>query len=275
LKPNARTVLVMTRWHNDDLAGRLLEQGTWTILRLPALAEAGDPMGRAPGEALWPEWEDRDALLAKQIQIGESGFAALFQQSPHIGHGRVFHVEDFKLIDEAPAGITVRAWDLAGTADPRGDPDWTAGVKLVRDEANGFAVLDVRRTRADSVAVAALIKEVAHQDGASVAIGLPRDPGQAGVYQAAMLTRMLAGFRVVSSTESKSKMERAWPAASQVNNGHVGLLRAAWNAPFLDELNLFPVGRKDDQVDALSRAFSMLTSDVKPAHYASLPFLGR
>jgi predicted phage terminase large subunit-like protein len=275
LKPHARTVLVMTRWHSDDLAGRLLEQGSWTILRLPALAEPGDPMGRAPGEALWPAWEDRGALLAKQIAIGEAGFAALFQQAPYLQQGRIFDVTKIKLIDEVPVGRTVRAWDLAGMADTGGDPDWTAGVKLVRDAVDGYAVLDVTRIRADSAGVSALIKDVADQDGASVAIGLPRDPGQAGFYQVMLLTRMLAGFRVVSSPETATKMARAAPVASQVAVGNVGLRRAAWNAAFLDELSLFPGGRKDDQVDALSRAFAMLTSDVRPAHYTSLPFLAR
>jgi predicted phage terminase large subunit-like protein len=275
LKPNAKTVLVMTRWHHDDLAGRLLDQGTWTILRLPALAEAGDPMGREPGEALWPAWEDRDALLAKQTEIGERGFAALFQQSPHLRQGRIFDVAKFKLIDDAPAGKTVRAWDLAAMADTSGDPDWTAGVKLVRDEADGYAVLDVTRVRADSVSVAALIKDVARQDGASVVIGLPRDPGQAGMYQVAFLTRMLAGFHVVSSPETKTKALRAASVATQLGGGNFGLRRAAWNAAFLDELSVFPDGRKDDQVDALSRAFDMLAAEKRPAHYRSLPFFER
>jgi hypothetical protein len=77
LKPKAAIVLVMTRWHCDDLAGRLLEQPGWTVLRLPALAEEGDPLGREPGAALWPGWEDRAALLAKRDALGEPSFAAM------------------------------------------------------------------------------------------------------------------------------------------------------------------------------------------------------
>lgn len=74
----------------------------------------------------------------------------------------------------------VRAWDLAATAGGTGDPDWTAGVKLLRCKDGGFVVLDVRRVRVPSAEVAALIMATAQQDGREVAVGLPQDPGQAG-----------------------------------------------------------------------------------------------
>ena len=73
LKPRGRVVLIMTRWHMDDLAGRLLAQhpAEWRVLRLPALAEENDPLERPPGAALWPEWEDEAALQRKRETIGE------------------------------------------------------------------------------------------------------------------------------------------------------------------------------------------------------------
>jgi hypothetical protein len=63
LKPGGRIVLIQTRWHEDDLAGRLLEDmaaggDKWDVISLPALAESNDPLGRRPGEPLWPEWEN-------------------------------------------------------------------------------------------------------------------------------------------------------------------------------------------------------------------------
>jgi phage terminase large subunit-like protein len=87
--------------------------------------------------------------------------------------------------------------------------------------------------------------------------------GQAGKQQVLYLTRKLAGYRVDSSPESGDKATRAAPAASQVNVGNFAVLRAPWNTRFLDELASFPSGAKDDQVDALSRAFSMVGS-VQP-----------
>ena len=114
-------------------------------------------------------------------------------------------------------------------------------------------------------AVVAAIRRAADQDGPSVAIGLPQDPGQAGRSQVGYLTARLAGWRVVSSPETGAKAVRAMPVASQANAGNVSVLRAGWNRIFLDELSAFPGGRCDDQVDALSRAFAMLVPAAGPA----------
>ena len=275
LKPQGRLLLAMTRWHRDDIAGRLAEQDGWRVLRLPALAEAQDPLGRDPGAALWPDWESREALLERQRMIGESGFAALYQQAPLASAGRVFDIAKFGVFDTVPAGRTVRAWDLAAGADVSRNPDWTAGVKMLRDANDRYWIDDVRRVRAAPADVALFILNTAQQDGTSVTIGLPRDPGQAGAYQITSLTSMLAGFRVQSSPEKDSKVERAQRVAGQAGGENVALRRANWNAAFLDELAAFPEGAKDDQVDALSRAFGMLTSDESLARFDSIAFLGR
>ena len=89
LKPRGRIILVMTRWHCDDIAGRLIERGEWTVLRLPALADKDDLLTREPGAALWPEWESREALQAKRSLIGERHFNALYQQAPLRDGGQV------------------------------------------------------------------------------------------------------------------------------------------------------------------------------------------
>lgn len=88
LKPDAAVVLIMTRWHEEDLGGRLLQEmenggDQWRVLKLPALANANDdPLGRAVDEPLWPEWEDADAIARKRATLGERDFGALFQQDP-------------------------------------------------------------------------------------------------------------------------------------------------------------------------------------------------
>ena len=80
LKPDARIVLVMTRWHEQDLGGQLIARGNedWTTLRLPAIAESDDVIGRPPGAPLWPEWESIDALSEKQRVVGARVWSALF-----------------------------------------------------------------------------------------------------------------------------------------------------------------------------------------------------
>ena len=240
LKPSARLLLVMTRWHRDDLAGRLLAHQAagvekWRVLKLPALAEADDPMGRAPGAALWPEWEDAAALAAKREAVGEQRWAALFQQEPVLGGGALFVPARLGVVERAPVVVrAVRGWDLASTGATGRDADWTVGVKLGRTEGGGFVVLDVVRLRGDPAEVEAAIKAMAAADGPGVAIGLPQDPGQAGKSQILYLSRQLAGFSVVASPESGSKRVRAAPVASQVNAGNVALLSGGWNGTFIN-----------------------------------------
>ena len=281
LKPRGRIVLIMTRWHEDDVAGRLLAQNAfeWNLIRLPALAEENDPLQRQPGGALWPDWEDESALLRRRDTIGERAWSALYQQSPRPIVGSLFKTDCIDIVDTPPRRsdeVTVRAWDLASSAATGGnDPDWTAGVKLMRDKPGHFTVLDVVRFRGSPHEMESAIAEAARIDGPSVRIGLPQDPGQAGKHQASYLTGSLAGHRVETSRETGAKTTRAAPVASQVEAHNFSIVRAGWNHAFLEELHDFPFGRKDDQVDALSRAFTMLIEAGAPARRLSLPFLTR
>lgn len=89
LMPGGAIVLVQTRWHEDDLAGRLLEQegGQWEVLELPALD--------ADGKALWPEWYDEAALERIRATIGPREWSALYQQKPQPDEGTFFRREWF------------------------------------------------------------------------------------------------------------------------------------------------------------------------------------
>ena len=280
LRPGGRVVLIMTRWHEDDLGGRLLAQneGEWRIVRFPALAEDSDPLGRAIGDPLWPEWEDSGALARKREMVGDRVWSALFQQSPRPTGGGLFRVKDITILEEMPAntGRTVRAWDLAATAQFGGnDPDWTVGLKLQRDEFGRFAVLDVVRLRGSPGLVDEAIVRTAALDGRNVTIGLPEDPGAGGKFMVSSITARLAGYRVTSSRESGSKISRAGPVAAQAEAGNLGILHASWNRGFIEELGGFPYAKKDDQVDALSRAFAMLVDVTTPARRLAVPLLAR
>ncbi len=278
LKPGGRIVLVMTRWHEDDLGGRLLDSGDqWETLRLPALAEANDEMHRAPGAALWPEWENAAALARKRDVVGSRVWQAQYQQAPTSAEGTLFPIARVGICDVVPPGArVVRAWDLAATeASAGGDPDWTVGLKLAALDGGALVVVDVIRFRGGPHEVAECILNTAAQDGRAVAIGLPQDPGQAGKQQVAWLSRQLAGYAVVASPETGSKLLRAMPVAAQVEAGRMALLRAGWNQKLLDEMRDFPHGRKDDQVDALSRAHGMLAQSGRPARRMNVPLLAR
>ena len=257
-----------TRWHEDDLAGRLLQEmdanaDQWKVISLPAIAESeNDALGRAIGDPLWPEWEDLEALERKKRAVGEREWSALYQQRPAPLEGSLFKVTNIGTMETAPAaGRVARAWDLAATAQTgTRDPDWTVGVKLARLSDGRLCVLDVVRLRGGPDEVERAIVNTAAQDGHGVTIGIPQDPGQAGKQQVLYLTRKLMGYKIESSPETGDKATRAAPVASQVNVGNLHVAAAPWNRSFIEELAAFPSGSKDDQVDALSRAFSMVGS---------------
>jgi predicted phage terminase large subunit-like protein len=284
LKPSAAIVVIMTRWHMDDLGGRLLERqpGLWRVVSIPAIAGEEDPLGREPGEWLWsddPAYPYGAELQSVHAEFTAAGamrdWAALYQQTPVAAEGALFKVGQIEVIDEAPTGtVWARGWDLAATKQTgTRNPDYTAGVKMGRAPSGRIVVGDVRRRQAGPEDVEALIVTTAADDGRIVRIGLPQDPGQAGKTQVLYLTRKLAGYRVDSSPESGDKATRAAPFASQVNVGNVALLRGDWNHAYRDELASFPNGMKDDQVDASSRAFSMIGQNapmrIDPAALAS------
>ncbi|WP_284944553.1 phage terminase large subunit [Acidisoma cladoniae] len=278
LKPRGRVVMVMTRWHQDDLGGRILDNETgWTVLNLPALATANDPLGRHEGDALWPDWEDAASLHRKKAAMGERAFAALFQQDPRPLAGGLFITERIALCDVPPVDTDcIRAWDLAATLPTPGrDPDWTVGLRLERDRDGRYIVTDLQRLRGTPGEVESAITATARMDGAAVAIALPKDPGQAGNAQVDYLTRRLAGYRVAATPETGAKITRAGPVAAQVEAGNLRLLRGAWNHTFLEELRDFPHGSKDDQVDALSRAFMSLIAKGTATHRVQVSMFSR
>lgn len=271
LKPDAGIILMHTRYHDNDQAGRLLEvEGNqWTVLKLPAVAEdENDPLGRAIGEPLWADdtYGYGAMLLRTRAALEKRGaireWESQYQQNPRPAAGALFKTANIRILDVPPdlAGAQVaRGWDLAATRKVgTRDPDWTVGVKLARLASGLFVVLHVFRDRGGPDEVEGWVSNVCRADGLSVKISFPEDPGQAGKTQMLAFTRLLAGLDVRSSRETGDKATRAAPVISQVNGGNLAVVKADWNRAFLAELAAFPAGSKDDQVDALSRAFSVI-----------------
>lgn len=100
LEPGGAVILVMTRWHEDDLAGRILQEdgANWRVLCLPALADDtdDDPLGREPGEPLWPERYDAEALARRRQEMGSRLYEAEYQQAPTPASGSIFRREWFR-----------------------------------------------------------------------------------------------------------------------------------------------------------------------------------
>lgn len=280
--PDGALILIQTRWNEDDLSGWQLSQEAgdesdeverWHIVCFEAIkgeTTHGFPQSctveadwRQPGEALCPERRPIEKLERIRRRVGEYFWSALFQQRPAPREGSFFKVMKLQYIDlcEVPMPLVqVRAWDLGAT---EGMGDYTAGVKLGRDAQNRFYILDVRRKQWGTDQRNEQVRHTAEGDGVDVRIRGPQDPGAAGKDAALSFVRLLAGFSVKTLAVSGDKVRRADPFSAQLNAGNVYLVRAPWNAEFVDELRHFPHGKHDDQVDAASDAFNELAQSFE------------
>lgn len=264
LEPGGAVVHVQQRWHTDDFGGRLMkmEPERWDTLTLAALAEPGDPLGRVPGEALWPERYPKEELEQRRA-LAPTWFNAQYQQRPIDLEGGFFKgIERIPIISETPTPDQfvrrIRAWDLASTEAQAGaDPDYTAGVLMGRHRDGTFWILDVVRERKGPAGVRDLIRQTAQTDGVGVPIRLEREGGASGKLAAFdIVTRDLAGYSASAIQAKASKQERAEPFAAQVEAGNVRVVKNRNTAALLDEMRGFPTGAHDDMVDGCSLSFS-------------------
>ena len=273
-EPGAAIIIVQTRWHQDDLSGRILanpqeEDEPWEVISIPALAEEDDCLGRECGAALWPERYDLAKLQGIQQTVGSHWWASLYQQRPVPREGGFFKQHWFTIIDAAPAEVEsrVRFWDKAAT---EGGGDWTVGVRMARTAEGLFVVEDVVRGQWSSGAVKQIILQTAATDGAGVQVVMEQEPGSAGKDVIADYLKALAGFSFRGLPATGDKALRADPLASQAEGGNVRLVRGAWNAAFIDELCAFDKGEHDDQVDAASGAFGRLATRNRYAYILTM-----
>lgn len=260
-------MVIQQRVHTSDLAGSCMRRGYHKVV-LPMRFEGnhpdlypGDP--RAEGDLLHPERTNETSLQKLETALGLYGTAGQLQQRPTPRGGGLFKRQWFTIVDAVPAECTgrrVRRWDFAATVEEPGkDPDYTVGVLMSKDAIGRYYIEDVRRFRERSAEVDMAVKAVASQDTKAVPIGIPEDPGSAGKDSARARITMLNGYVVTAYRETGEKGERARPFASQAGIGNVFLVRGAWNETFLEEIETFPMGGHDDQVDAAVGAYIMLT----------------
>jgi predicted phage terminase large subunit-like protein len=183
--------------------------------------------------------------------------------------GVLFKKAWFTVVAEIPAGEHIvarsRYWDRAATSEDEAtkhgrDADYSVGLRIARSRSDIYYVEDVVRFRGRPHEVMARVQLTASIDGKRTAIGIEQDPGSAGVFEADAYVRALAGFNIRKVRPTGDKITRAKPVSAQCEAKRVVLVRGAWNAPFLAELEAFPDGAHDDQVDALSGAFGMVAT---------------
>jgi predicted phage terminase large subunit-like protein len=278
-------VLICTRWHEDDLAGRLLKDqpGDWTVLRLPAIAETqeerdrnnkdmglpeglSDPLGREPGEALAPSRFSQGELELIKKETGPMAFGAEYQAAPRAPEGNRFKKSWFQIIHDIPRNCErVRYWDKAGT---QGGGAYTAGVLIARSSEGAFYVEDVVRGQWSSAEREKIIKQTAELDAQKhgkrkVKIYVEQEPGSGGKESADNTVKNLAGHRINKDRPSGDKDVRLEPLAAQLEISNVWLLAGDWNQAFIDEFVAIPNGKYRDQSDAAGGAFNKLNDGTK------------
>lgn len=261
-EPGGAAIVTHTRWHQADLIGHLtnpdMAVDDFVVIRLPAIAEENDLLGRQPGEALWPERYPLAKLEKRRETLGEYRFAAEYQQKPIARSGQLFDPLLIEIIDEAPeCKAWARFYDLAATAKSRAD--YTAGLKMGITEDEYIILADMFRGQMTPTDVHEGIVQNAQIDGRHVPIRLEAE--KQGIVQLDYLLddERLRGYTIDAMPPVGDKYTRAQPFASRVKNRRVKMVRGTWNRAYLEELATFPSGANDDQVDASSGAYEMLT----------------
>lgn len=262
-------VIVMTRWHEDDIVGRLTdpqnpnydedEARTWKIINLPFFAEDGDPMGRPVGEALWPSRYPKEFGEA-QRRIDPRGFSALYQQRPSPVDGTLFKRDDleagFYSPDERPPPEKLRIFAVSDHAvATKQENDRTCLIPFGVDQDDDiwfFPDVFWQRSAPEETV------------RAMVAIMKARKPVQwwaekghiskaLGPFLRRRMQEESAFTAVIEVTPAGDKVQRASSFIGRVQMRKVHFPRNAWwvsNA--MEELMKFPRGRFDDFVDACS-----------------------
>ena len=279
LEPDGCIILIQTRWHNEDLAGKVLAESSdnddpderWHCIDMPALCvdPKSDLLGRKMGEALWPARFNERRLMSVRERIGQRWFGALYQQQPVFAEGNMFSRSWFDVATDYPRDATmIRYWDLAATKKKQSgnNPDWTAGA-LVAHKGGRFWIVDVQTIQESPRHVENLISQTAALDGAGVRIAIEQEGGSSGVNLIDHYRReVLVGFAVTGVRTSHSKEVRAQPFSSASEAGNVTLIDGAWlhkkcdGCSYFDELEQFPFGSHDDRVDATFGAHEQLTA---------------
>lgn len=173
-------------------------------------------------------------------------------------------------LPEAPAEQTFdricRFWDMAATEKKQGtDPDWTVGAK-VGGRDGYWTILDIRRVQASALSIERLIAQTATLDGDNVVIRMEEEGGASGKSLVSHYARnILPGQDFRGRKPSGDKIARAMPLAAAAEAGNVALVKASWNKDLLDELERFPNGDHDDQVDAIAGAIAELKRSTSSA----------
>jgi predicted phage terminase large subunit-like protein len=269
LRPNARVVLIMTRWSETDLGGRLLDDiraggRPWHVLRLPMEAEQDDPLGRSVGDPLWPEWFTDDMRF--EAKRDSRTWSALYQQSPAPESGDYFKRQWLMPVAVMPPRDSLRIYGASDYAVTSDGGDYTVHVVVGMDSDGQLWLLDLWRGQTSSDVWVEAFCDLVRQ---WKPLGWAEESGQIKASVGPFLRRAMRERKAfVARDDFPTRGDKAIRAQSIRGRIAVDGLRypegAEWRTDFETELMTFPVGKHDDQVDALGLIGQLLDRMVQP-----------
>jgi len=279
LQPGGSIILIMTRWHEQDLAGALLgnppedeealvleeevESDPWEVINLPALAEENDVLGRKPGEALWPERYDENALKTLRVVAGPFWWSAQFRGNPQPEGGGIIKTAWFKSYEDEDLprqfSRVIQIWDTAHKEKQRHDR--SACLTLgTANRPRRYYLLDLyveRLTFPDLTRAAEAQYDKWNPDRVII------EDKSSGISLIQQLRRdSKVPIRAVKAIDDK--VTRAHTVTGIMEAGQVLIPRhASWLADFLKEVGDFPTGAHDDIVDVLVHGLRYLKPRLK------------
>ena len=251
LQPDASIILVQTRWHMADLAGRLLEDAErdpladqWQVVSFPAIKD---------DKALWPERYNIPTLTNIRATIGSKAFESLYQGNPVAAEGNVFKREWWKYYKELPPfKRVIHSWDTAFKDKAQND----YSVNTVWGEAvNGYYLLDMWRQKVEYPELKRTAISMNSRDKPHMVLIEDKASGQSLIQE----LRRDTAIPLMPVKVDADKSARAYAITPLIESGRVFLPESApWLHTFLEELSAFPNGEHDDIVDSTTQALRTL-----------------
>lgn len=252
LHPGAICIFIMTRWHEDDLIGRLQnpeygEPVPMNMINLPLEAEEGDLLGRDPGEPLWPERYSYDFIEVRKKY--PSSFNALYQGRPTSQEGNMLKRHWWKYYDALPP-IASKLISVDAAFKDSDDSDYVVIQVWGKNQANMY-LIDQVRAKMNFMATVQTIRNVcAKHPDASWKLVEDKANGSAII---STLHSQIGG--IIPVNPEGGKVSRVNAVSAYIESGNVFIPRQAeWVHDFVEEAASFPNGKNDDQVDAMSQA---------------------
>lgn len=270
-EPPTIIILIMTRWHEDDLAGRLLnpEYGEvlpWRVINLPLEAEGNDVLGRQPGEPLWPERYGNDFIKVRK-QYPES-FNALYQGRPSSEEGNIFKRDTWKYYELSEPFINNLPVMVMSVDASFKDTVTSAkcSIQIWGKKGCNYYKIDNKTALMGFTATIQAIKNMLAKYPKISAKFIEDKANGTAIIE--VLNKEIGGFiPVKADTSTGGKVARAHAVEPFVTSGNVLLPRhQPWVHDYVEEMASFPNGTYADQVDASTQALHRLIY-----YYAELP----